>query len=68
MILLVITSLNTTIDDTQMEFFIQELDERNEMICVLNACGAAFNPCLGQACGAACIGITICIAGAHIAG
>lgn len=61
-----IKSLNTTIDDEQLDFFVQELDERDEMVCIFNACGAAINPCLGQACGAACIGITICVAGAHV--
>lgn len=63
-----IKSLNTSIIDEEMDLFIQELDERDEMVCVLNGCGVAAQPCLGQACGAACIGITVCLAGAHIAG
>jgi len=61
-----IHSLNATLDNEQMDFFIQELEERDEMICFLNACGVAATPCIGQACGAACIGITVCVAGAHI--
>jgi len=36
------------------------------MICILKACAANAEFCLGQACGAACIGITICVAGAHL--
>jgi len=61
-----IKSLNTEINDKQLDLFMQELEERDEMLCFLNACGAAANPCIGQACAAACIGITICFAGAHI--
>lgn len=61
-----VKSLNTTMDDSQLDFYMDELGDREEMVCALNACGVAANPCLGQACGAACIGITVCLAGAHI--
>lgn len=61
-----IKSINTSIDDEKMDLFIYELEERDEMICILKACAANAELCLGQACGAACIGITICVAGAHI--
>lgn len=61
-----IKSLNTCFDAEEMDVFMETLDEREEMLCFLNACGVATTPCVGQACGAACIGITVCLAGAHI--
>lgn len=61
-----IKSLNSSIDDEKMELFIQELEERDEMICFAKACVGNLEVCVGQACAGACIGITICAAGAHI--
>jgi len=61
-----IMSLNSVIDDKQLDVFMEELKGRDEMLCIGNVCGIAVNPCLGQGCGAACIGITVCLAGAHI--
>ncbi len=61
-----IQSLNTVIDDEQMNFFIEELEERDEMLCILNACAGAATPCLGQACVGACFGISLCLVGLHI--
>lgn len=60
-----ITSLNNTIDDNQLDVFMQELEDRNEMLCIGNACAGAANPCVGQACAGGCIGVTICLLGAH---
>lgn len=62
-----ITSINTAINNDQLDLFMKELDERDEMICFFNACGAALNLCGGQACGAACIGIGPCLLGIHVA-
>ena len=60
------TSINKSIDDDGIRVIIEEMDEREEMICLWYACGAAANLlCLGQACAAACIGITVCLAGLH---
>ena len=55
-----INSLNVTIDDVQLDAFIEDLENRDEMLCFLNACGVAANPCVGQACAIACFGIGAC--------
>ncbi len=61
-----IKSLNTAIDDERMDLFVQELEERDEMICVGKLCGANLELCVAQACGGACIGISVCLVGAHL--
>lgn len=61
-----IKSMNKEIDDNLVQLFIEEVDDREELICLWNACAIAFNfGCAGQACGLACIGISICVAGLH---
>lgn len=60
-----IKSLNKAVDTEEVEFYIEELDERDEYACFLAACGVAANPCLSNACGVACIGITACLLGLH---
>lgn len=60
-----IVSINNIMDDANLENMIIELEERKEMICVAYACWAAARPCVGHACGAGCIGITVCPLGAH---
>jgi len=61
-----IKSLNAVIDDKQLDVFMQELEERDEMICFFNACGAQAGICVGNACGIACIGIGPCLVGVHV--
>lgn len=61
-----INSLNAAISDEQLDLFMQELEERDEMLCFLNACAVAFNPCVGAACAVACVGISACLVGVHI--
>lgn len=61
-----IKSLNTAIDDERMDLFVQELEERDEMICVGKLCGGNLELCVAQACAGACIGISVCFVGAHL--
>ncbi|MFC3749977.1 hypothetical protein [Paenibacillus sp. GCM10012306] len=62
-----ITSINSAIDNKELDLFMKELEERDEMLCFFNACGTAANPCGGQACAAGCIGISVCFLGLHVA-
>lgn len=58
-----IKSLNKEVND--LDDYIQELEEREEYACAVAACGVAANPCAGNACLVACVGITACLLGLH---
>lgn len=58
-------SLNKTFDDQDLEKCFEELEQRDELACALNACAANITPCLGNACLLACIGINVCLLGLH---
>lgn len=60
-----IKSMNRELDENAI-IYIEALDEREENLCLWNACGVAGNlGCGGQACAIACIGISVCLLGLH---
>lgn len=60
-----IKSLNATIDERNFQVYIEELDEREEFVCVGQACFLVAEVCVGQACAVACFGISACAVGIH---
>lgn len=60
-----IKSLNNSITEEKLDIFMDELDNREEFVCVGNACFLAANVCAGQACAIACFGISACAVGLH---
>ncbi len=58
-------SLNSSIKETSVDEIIAELEDREELACGFNACGAAFRLCLGVLCAAYCVGIGLCLVGIH---
>lgn len=60
-----INSLNSALTDDKLDMLIEEIENREEMICFLNACAANAELCFLQACAVACFGISACAVGAH---
>ena len=60
-----IDSLNATLTDDKLELLMEELEDREEMICFLNACSGNAEFWILQACAVACFGISACAVGAH---
>lgn len=58
-------SLNKSFDNKELDTCFEELESREELTCVLAACGANVTPCLGNACAIACIGVGVCLLGIH---
>jgi hypothetical protein len=55
----VIRSLNVAVMDDALDVTIEELDERSELVCVLNACALHADWCLGHICLGGCFGIHV---------
>lgn len=61
-----IKSINKEIINTdQFNIYIEEMENREELLCFLAACAGAAAPCVLQACAVACFGISACFIGAH---
>jgi len=60
-----IKSINREFDEEMVRVHFEELDEREENLCVFAACALEASPCGGQACLVACIGASVCLLGLH---
>jgi hypothetical protein len=54
-----IRSLNVGVMDDALDVMIEDLDERSELVCVLNACALHADLCAGHVCLVGCFGIHV---------